>query len=110
MLQSMAPVRGFAISAVAACIAVAACFVLIAWMAPKETTTRLAFDNRGYPEELLVQLWIDGAGEGAVLSAHCTPDHCETAPMMMREGRHKIRLQVIVNNGVSSIVETTVER
>jgi hypothetical protein len=93
-----------------ALLAGAAGIVWIAWMARVEITRRLAFDNRGYPEHLLVRLWLDDASQGTVLGATCTRDGCETAPIVMTKGRHRIRLQVIVNNQPSTITETVVAR
>jgi hypothetical protein len=73
--------------------------------------TRLAFDNHDYPEHLIAQVWVDNATEeGYVVDAHCTPDHCETAPLMMGKGRHTVRLRVVIGDRMSGFTETTVDR
>jgi hypothetical protein len=94
----------------AAIIGVIACVVWIAWLARKDTTIRLAFDNRGYPPEVIVEFWLDQAIEGALIDATCTIDHCETAPMLIDKGRHRIRLRVLVGGQASPFTETTIER
>jgi hypothetical protein len=72
--------------------------------------TRLAFENHDYPEHLIAQVWVDNATEGYVVDAHCTRDHCETAPFMMRKGRHTIQLRVVIGDRMSAFTETTVDR
>jgi 5,10-methenyltetrahydromethanopterin hydrogenase len=94
----------------AAIIGVIACVVWIAWLARKDTTIRLAFDNRGYPPGIVVQFWLDDATEGALIHATCTIDHCETAPMLMDKGGHRIRLRVLVDGQASAFTVTTIER
>ena len=64
--------------------------------------TRLAFDNHDYPEHLIAQVWVDNATEGYVVDAHCARDHCETAPLMLRKGRHTIQLRVIIGDRMSA--------
>ena len=76
----------------------------------QQIPTRLAFDNTGYPEHLIVQVWIDNAAEGYVVDARCMGDQCETAPMMMRKGRHDIQARVIIGDRMSSFTETTIDR
>lgn len=76
----------------------------------QQIPTRLAFDNHGYPEQLIVQVWIDDGIEGYVVDAHCTRDHCETAPLMMQKGRHAIQLRVIIGDRMSAFTEATVDR
>jgi hypothetical protein len=71
--------------------------------------TRLAFDNHDYPEHLIAQVWVDNE-EAYVVDAHCAPDHCETAPLMMRRGRHTIRLRVVIGDRMSAFTDTTVDR
>jgi hypothetical protein len=94
----------------AAILGIAACVVWIAWLAHVDTTTRLAFDDNGYPPEIRVELWLDDAIEGELMRATCTPSHCETAPMLMDKGRHRIRLRVLIDGHASPFTETTIER
>jgi hypothetical protein len=73
--------------------------------------TRLAFDNHDYPEHLITQVWIDNATEESYsVDTHCTRDHCETAPLMMRKGRQTIRLRVVIGDRMGAFTETTVDR
>ena len=94
----------------AAILGVIASVVWIAWLARTETTVRLAFDNRGYPPEVIVQFWLDDAAEGALIHARCAIDHCETAAMLISKGRHRIRLRVLVGDQASPFFLTTIER
>ena len=71
--------------------------------------TRLEFDNHGYPEQLIAQVWVDSA-ESYAVDTHCTRDHCETAPLMMSKGRRTIRLRVVIGDRMSAFTETTVDR
>lgn len=93
-----------------AIIGMAACAVWFAWFARVDDTTRLAFDNRGYPPEILVQLWLDSAVDGELIRATCTFSQCETAPMLIDRGRHHLRLRVIVAGQASPFTVTTIDR
>jgi len=97
-------IKGFAI------IGLAACVVWIAWLARKDTTIRIAFDNRGYPPELVVQLKLDDAADFAYVHARCTPIGCQTDPMLMDNGRHRLVLRVLIGSHASVFTETTIER
>ena len=94
----------------AAIIGVIACVVWIAWLARTDTTIRLAFDNRGYAPEVVVQFWLDDATEGALIHATCAVDRCETAAMLIGKGRHRIQLRVLVGDEASPFTMTTFDR
>jgi len=93
-----------------AVLGVAACVVWLAWLAHVDDTITLAFDNHEYPPEFLVQMWLDNAIDGQWIHANCTPTHCETAPMLMDKGRHRIRLRVVIDDQASPFIVTTIER
>jgi hypothetical protein len=88
----------------------AVCGMSIATFILGEFNTRLAFDNTGYPPNIGVELWVDDVFKDKVTRATCTIDHCETAPMVITKGRHRIRLRVLVADQFSAFTETTIER
>jgi hypothetical protein len=45
-----------------------------------------------------------------LIHATCAIDHCETAPMLIDKGRHRIRLRVFVGDQASPFTVTTIER
>jgi hypothetical protein len=88
-------------------IAVALVIASLGWT--QSSITRLAFDNSGYPNNVHVHFWLDDGTE-QTLDASCALDGCQTEPVSIAKGRHRIRLQVIVDGRTSPITETTVER
>jgi hypothetical protein len=75
-----------------------------------DSKARLAFDNTHYPSNIGVELWVDDVFADKVTAATCTIDRCETAPMALDRGRHRIRLRVVIDHQVSAFTEMTVER
>jgi hypothetical protein len=91
-------------------VAIAVCLISIASSARVDSNVRLAFHNNGYPPDIGVQVWVDDAFEDKVTRATCTVDHCETTPMVMKRGRHRIRVRVLIGDQASPYTETTIER
>jgi hypothetical protein len=87
-------------------IAVVLVIASLGWT--RSSITRLAFDNAGYPNHMHVNFWLDD-GIKQTLQASCSPNSCQTAPVSIAKGRHRVRLQVIVDGRMSPITETTVE-
>ena len=93
-----------------AIIGVAGCVVWLAWLAHVDNTIELAFENHGYPWRCRVEMWLDNEIDGQVIRATCTPSHCETEPMLMEKGQHRIRLRVLIDDHASPFTVTTIER
>jgi hypothetical protein len=88
---------------------VAGCLALLASRVHVDSESRVAFDNHGYPPNIGIQLWLDGEMRPELTSATCTIDFCETAPVRIDKGRHRIRLRVFIDGQASPFTETAVD-
>ena len=84
---------------------------LAAFAVMNPSDSRVAFDNNGYPPNIGVQLWLDDApDEGRLLRATCVADSCESEPIRIPKGRHRLRVRVLVGEQWSPFAVTTIER
>jgi hypothetical protein len=69
----------------------------------------VVFDNNGYPPSIGVQMWLDDT-TFVEMNATCAIDSCETEPTLIPNGRHRLRLRVVVDNQLSPFTTNTIER
>jgi hypothetical protein len=86
------------------------CVMSMASLGHIDSRSRVAFDNHGYPPDIGVELWLDDGIDVKLTRATCTIDHCETEPLLIDKGRHRIRLRVLIDDQASPFTETTIQR